>query len=190
MNLDLLREEIGKVIPVIDIQFRDLAKMLNVVRLDKGQIWEKKDKVSLNMAFVNEGILRQYAQKEGDEFIENFYLKGDFLGNYRSYHSQTVSNWSIQAIEKCELLTIPFERLDCLIGLSRNLELFSRHLGNKKLFELERKYARLLCDSPEERYVWLLKTQPYLLKKIPQYYLAQYLGVKPETLSRIKKRFV
>ncbi|MEM8847437.1 MAG: Crp/Fnr family transcriptional regulator [Bacteroidota bacterium] len=190
MNLDLIREEIGKVIPVIDGQFRDFAKMLKVVRLDKGQIWERKDKVSLNMAFVNKGTLRQYVQKEGDEFIEQFYLRGDFLGNYRSYHLQTVSSSYIQAIEKCELLTIPFERLDCLMGLSRNIEEFSRHLGNKKLFELEHKYSRLLCDSPEERYVWLLKTQPYLLKKIPQYYIAQYLGVKPETLSRIKKRFV
>ena len=188
MNLKLIRKEIGKVLPIAEDQFTDFAKMLTVVRLEKGALWEREGKMAAHLGFVNTGILRKYVQKDGDEFIEHFYASGDFLGNYESFKQNVHLSSSVEVVVACELLTLPFERLDCLMSLSKNIDLLARHVQQKKIFELNHRYAKLLCDSPEERYQWLMVKHPDLIKKVPQYYIAQYLGVTPETLSRIKKR--
>ena len=83
---------------------------------------------------------------------------------------------------------MPYERLQCLIGFSKNLEQFSNHWQTQKYTELDQMYVRLLAQTPEQRYKWLLSHKPEIINQVPQYYIAQYLGIKPETLSRIKKR--
>ncbi|MEM8509634.1 MAG: Crp/Fnr family transcriptional regulator [Bacteroidota bacterium] len=188
MNLKLIRKEIEKVLPIVEDQFADFAKMLSVVRLDKGAHWEKEGKIAAHLGFVNTGILRKYVQKEGNEFIERFYVSGDFLGDYESFKFNSFSSSNVEVVAACELLTLPFERLDCLMGLSKNIDLLAQYVKHKKMQELNRRYTSLLRDSPEERYQGLLVKNPDLIKNVPQYYIAQYLGVTPETLSRIKKR--
>ena len=188
MNLDPICKEIKKVIPLTENIFREFGKMLTVVHLEKGQVWEHEGKLASHLAFVNNGILRKYMQKNGNEFIEDFFINGDFIGNYQSYKLNEVSKSCTQALEKCELLTLSFERLEYLIDLSKNIGTFSNHIRTKRMFELSDRYSSMLSETPEERYRWLISNKPDLVKKIPQYYIAQYLGVTPETLSRIKKK--
>ncbi|MEM8764534.1 MAG: Crp/Fnr family transcriptional regulator [Bacteroidota bacterium] len=188
MQLDLIKKELRKVISLDDEMFQDFSKLFRTIRLKKGEFWIKDGRRANYIGFVNSGILRQYVQQEGEEFIQNFYLTGDFMGLLARLTAERNKTLRIQAIEVCELLVMPYERLKCLIGFSKNLEQFSTHWQAQRYSELDQMYFRLLAHTPEQRYKWLLSHKPEIINQVPQYYIAQYLGIKPETLSRIKKR--
>jgi len=138
--------------------------------------------------FINQGILRQYHLKDGNEFTEDFFSENDFVGNYISYLKKSLSTSNIQALEDCELFVITFDDLQKTYNEIPTVDRFGRLIAEKKLIEFHDKTTSLLMDSPEERYYKLLEEKPDLHSRIKQYYIAQYLGIQPESLSRIRKR--
>lgn len=187
-NLELIKKALHRYMPVLDHLFEEFAQMFEMVRLEKGQLWERAGKVPTYLAFVNKGVFRQYLEMDGEAFIEQFFAQGQFMGNYLGYQEQKGSRYHVQALTSCELLALRFEKMQCMIELSKQMQQFSNHYQNEKFSTIDGLYSRLLTNSAEQRYKWLVTNRPELLKQIPQYYIAQYLGVKPETLSRIKKR--
>lgn len=188
MNLERIITEIKKIVPFQQEEFDVFAQQLSVKQLKKNEVWEEMGKVSECMGFVNMGMLRQYYIKEGDEFTDCFYAEGEFVGNYISYLSQEPSTTMTVAMEPCELLIIHFAELEKLYKDIPAVEQFSKIVGEQKLFELNKRNSSLLMDSPEERYYKLIEQRPDLHKRVPQYLIAQYLGIRPESLSRIRKR--
>lgn len=140
------------------------------------------------MGFVNQGMLRQYYLKEGQEFTDCFFAEEDFIGNYISYFSKEVSSTFTVAMEPCELIVIPFEQLQKLSTEIPTIEAFSKIIGDQKLMEMHKRNSSLLMDTPEERYDALLSNKADLHNRVPQYIITQYLGIRPESLSRIRKR--
>lgn len=190
MNLSNIRNQIGKHIRFNEDDFIAFSKHLKMVSLKKNQIWEKANTVSKTMGFVNKGVLRQYYIKNDNEYTDNFFIENEFIGNYISHLSNESSQTYTSAIEPCELLVIPFTKLEELYLTLPIVAEFSKNIGDQKLFELNRKNSSFLMDSPEERYYYLMDQKPELLNRVPQYLIAQYLGIKPESLSRIKKRHI
>ena len=188
MNLKPIIEEIKKVVPFKLAEFELFAKKLKSVSLEKGEEWEKTGVTSKHMGFVNFGALRQYYFKNGNEFTDCFYFEKAFIGNHISYLSKEPSKTTTVAIEPCELLVLPFKELEALYSKLPVVEEFSKRIGEQKLFELKERNASLLMDSPEERYYKLMAQQPLLHERVPLYMIAQYLGIRPESLSRIRRR--
>jgi len=188
VNLDLIKEKIKKVIHFKSQEFDLFAQEVKVVQIAKNETWEAMDRVARHMAFVNQGILREYRVKDDEEFIQQFYAEGDFMGNYVSYQSSIPSETATVAIEPCEILQIPFKTLENLYTQVPAIQHFSEHIGQLKLQQIHQRASSLLTQTPEERYLQLLQNQPKLLQRIPQYFVAQYLGITPISLSRIRKR--
>jgi len=180
--------EIRKRVHFVQEEFDQFADGLAVVELRPHEIWEAEGKVAQKMGFVNRGLLRQFAVKDGKEYTDLFFSENEFIGNYISYLQQEPVTAICQALEPCELLVIPFATLESMYAELPVVEEFSRIIGNEKLFQLEERRKSLLMSSPEERYQEVVRDHPGLLQRIPQYMLAQYLGIRPETLSRIRKR--
>ncbi len=190
MNTKLLFEAIKKFIPIKEAEFDLFLSHLKPQNLKKNEVWEHPGVISRNMGFVNKGILRQYGIKDGNEFTSAFFMEGDFIGNYISYQNQRPSILITEAIEGCELLTIPFEKFEALQEIIPNTQKVSKLVGDQKLFDMQERNTSLLMNSPEERYKKILEERPELLQRVPQYQIAQYLGIRPESLSRIRKRFL
>lgn len=188
MNLDLIKSEIRKVLPLVEEEFNLFVRKLEVLTLKKNEIWESEERIAHQMGFVNQGVLRTYYLKDGVEFIQQFHKEGDFIGNYISYQNQTPSQTSTIAIETCEILQIPFVELEKLVQQVSSIQQFSEHISQRKLQQIHQRAASLLTQTPKERYQELLQTQPDLLRRLPQYYIAQYLGITPISLSRIRRR--
>ncbi|MEN0048926.1 MAG: hypothetical protein AAF806_17815, partial [Bacteroidota bacterium] len=91
MNLDLIRSEIKKVVPLVEAEFELFTQKLKPVFLKKNEIWEAEERIAQQIGFVNKGLLRAYYLKDGAEFIQQFHLEGDFMGNYLSYQNQSFS---------------------------------------------------------------------------------------------------
>lgn len=188
MNFDHMIGELKKVIAFEWEEFAPYTERCTELKLKKNEVWEKEGRVSSNMGFVNSGVLRQYYVKDGSEFTDCFHMENDFIGNYISYLSNEPSVVTTVALEPCELLVIPFSELQKFEKAIPNAAKFSKTIGDKKLFELNRRSASLLMDTPEERYYKFLEEKPDLFNRVPQYLIAQYLGIRPESLSRIRKR--
>ncbi|HAS45744.1 MAG TPA: hypothetical protein DCS93_35000 [Microscillaceae bacterium] len=188
MNLELIKEAIKKVVHFKPQEFDLFAQQVKLVQLAKNETWEARGRVAHHMAFVNQGILREYRVKDEEEFIQQFYVEGDFMGNYLSYQSNTPSETATVAIEPCEILQLPFKTLESLYTQVPAIQQFSEHIGQFKLQQIHQRASALLTQTPKERYLQLLQNQPELLQRVPQYLIAQYLGITPISLSRIRKR--
>lgn len=95
---------------------------------------------------------------------------------------------AIQALSDCELLVIAFADLQQLYEEVPAVERFARIIAEQKLIELHERTAGFLLDSAEERYAKLLQQKPNIHARVPLYLIAQYLGIKAESLSRIRRR--
>ena len=188
MNFDAIITAINKLIPVNQADFDKFAQKLTVRQLKKNEIWEHEGKISRHMGFVNSGLLRQYSLKDGNEFTTDFFMENEFIGNYISYQTQKPSLSITEAIEPCELLTIPFHDFASFHDSIPATKETAKIVGDQKLLLLYEKNTSLLMDTPEERYYKLLEQKPDLINRVPQYLIAQYLGIRPESLSRIRKR--
>jgi len=175
--------------PIDETQFEQVASHFQTIQLKKQELWEKEGRISEWMGFVNKGLLRQYILKDGQEFTSEFSWEGDFIGNHLSFQTQTPASSNTQALEPCELLIMPFsvfmQFYQSIPATKQTAEL----IGLQKLQAMASRNSSLLIDTPEERYTKLLQDKPELLNRVPQYLIAQYLGIRPESLSRIRKRF-
>lgn len=188
MNLEYLITEVKKMVNMKVEDFEVVASHFDEVILKKNEIWEKEGRISEFMGFVNKGILRQYIIKDGLEYTTNFFMEHEFVGNYISYQTQTPSSMITEAIEPCELIVVPFSKFESFYETFPDTRKAADFIGDQKLLDIQKRNSALLINTPEERYEMLLDQKPQLLNKVPQYLIAQYLGIRPESLSRIRKR--
>lgn len=188
MPFEKITNFIKQFVEVREEDFELYAKMLSVISLKKGDVWEPADAVGKNMGFINKGILRQYYLKDGEEFTELFFSENDFFGNFISYLKQKPTHLMIEALEPCEIVAMSFDNMQLLYQKIPTAERFGRLVAEQKLIELHNKTSSFLMESPEERYLKLIEEKPEIIQRVKQYYIAQYLGIRPESLSRIRKR--
>lgn len=188
MNTSLFAKEIKKLIDFDSGEFLAFASKMESVHLKKHDNWEAMGAVPTFAGFINKGLVRSYHLKDGNEFIHQFYQEGEFIGDYISYQNQIGSDSILSAVEDCEILRIPFHKLQQLSEQIPDVKRFSIYIGKRKEKQLFDRATSLLTNTPEERYKKLLLDRPDLIQRIPQYYLAQYIGVTPISLSRIRKR--
>src|SRR5688500_12439497 len=168
---------------------KDIVRSLFVdVSFGKGDMFLRESDVCNNLGFVSKGVFRYYIQQEGEDKTYNFASEGDFICNYESFIRQVPSAKHIQAIEKATVLSISMDNLGRFYSEIKEGNLFGRiHIENVYA-ETVRQLISQYTEIPELRYLKFLKQFPDLSQRLPQYYIASYVGVKPQSLSRIRKR--
>lgn len=165
-----------------------LEAQLTVRMLKKNDHFLREGDPSTHVAFVQEGHLRGYYVKDGTEFTSNFYFAPTLAGDYYSYARRVRNQINIQALADVRLLLLPtaaFERLaEAHNRINTLLRVFLGHLYN---FSHQRQLS-FIYDTPEQRYLNLFRERPKVVALIPQHYIASYLGIQPQSLSRIRRR--
>ena len=116
------------------------------------------------------------------------YTTGQFICAGESYTFNTPATENYQVIEQTEIFILTKRKIEKLLKQVPKMEIFARVAIENELITCQKLIACFITKSPEERYLDLLNTQSELFQQVPQQYIASYLGVSPETLSRIKKR--
>lgn len=157
-------------------------------KIPAGEYLLKQGKTCKQIAFINSGLFRLYYFKDGNEITNCFCKEGTITCSYGSLITQQPSEIAIQAIEDSQITTISYEALQKLYSRDPFWQQVGR-LAAENEFITSEYHNRFLNDlSATERYLQILEKDKNLLQRVPLNYLASYLQVAPETLSRIRKK--
>jgi len=144
--------------------------------------------VCKQIGFVVTGFMRLYYLADGADVTKSFNFENTFCGSYASFITGQHARFNVVAMEPSVLLTFNQKDLFALYDRYPNIQKLGRMSIESRFIKIEQREASLLLDTPEQRYLDVLKNEPHLLQRVPLKFLASYLGVTAETLSRIRSR--
>jgi len=157
-----------------------------IITVDRNEFIKVKGNINTNAYYIESGSLRVFVLDENEEQIIRFGYKNNLIVSLDSFLTGKPSSFYIQAIKKTVLKVITKEQIDDFLKNETNRVLWIKIFENLVLQQLEREID-ILTNSPKERYKRVLKRSPQLFQEIPNKYIANYLRMSPETLSRLKK---
>ena len=186
----LLRRYVGQFITVTDEEWRLHEAALRRRNLKKGEWLLKKGDVCQHVSFINYGCFRIYNIVKGEELTTDFSFEGNYITDYSSFLTQKPSAAYIIAQEDAEVMELHYNDMQVLYEKIPSWQKYGRLITEFIYTKVVERAQSLLFDSPEELYIRLMKERPKVIENIPQRYIASYLGIQPESLSRIRKRMM
>ncbi len=165
-----------------------IAENMCIKTFKKGDFLLKKGQISIDTYFIMEGCVREYLVIDGEEKTTNFFTEEQWVISLNNFGSISPSEINLVCVEDTTVSVGNELQAQEMFRMFPRFETISRAIVEADFAEQKKQLTSYLTDSPERRYLKLLKTRPNLFQKIPQYQIASYIGVKPESLSRIRKR--
>ena len=138
---------------------------------------------------VNKGCFRRYVtDHHGKEVIINFAVEDWWIGDLESFNNQQPTEYNVQALEDSEVLCISRMNHLTLCETMPAYKTFHDEKTKRSHYATLKRLSTAQSGTPEERYLFLLEQQSYLFQRIPLHYIASYLSIEPESLSRLRKR--
>jgi len=186
---ELYFKNFNKKIPLTDQEREQIKSFLGVKKIRKKQYLLQEGDVCKNIAFVEKGALRAYTvNNDGVEHIMQFALEGWYISDLYSFLTGEVATYNIDAIEDAELVLISRSAHDELLKKYPKYETFTRELITGAYVALQKRLNSIISKSLEDRYEAFISLYPDIAKRVPQHMIASYMGLTPETLSRVRRR--
>lgn len=179
-----------RIMPLSQAEIEAIVETTHIQFYPKGTILLQEGQISAEVYFVLEGCVRQYYMVEGDEKTNNFFTEGQWVISINSFQEMQPATHFMACCTDTYLVVGNREKEEDLYKRFPKLETVSRVVMQKVFAEQQQIMEDFLTNTPEQRYLKLLETRADLLQTIPQYQIASYIGVKPESLSRIRKRLL
>lgn len=167
-----------------------LMQNLNVTFFKKDTHLVKPGDVVTKCYFVLEGCLRKYNLHDGVEQTIDFYTEHQAAVLFTSYYNQAVAESYLVCLEDSIVLVGDMDSENYLFEKIPALQKITRVMVEQDFGKVQDTLAKFIASTPEERYQTLLRERPELMQRVPQHQVASYLGVTPESLSRIRKRIL
>jgi CRP-like cAMP-binding protein len=182
---------VNEKVSLTDEEQQTIKTFFSPKKLRKKQYLLQEGDVCKYMAFVEKGILRSYnVDDKGYEHMIQFAWEGWWISDTYSFLSGEPAAYNIDAIEDAELLLISLSHFEEMMLKVPKMERYFRILFQNNIISKERRLLSSITYSAEEKYLKLSETNPELIQRIPQNLIASYLGITPETLSRIRKHLL
>ena len=167
-----------------------LNQLIPITTYPKGTVSLEAGKALNVCYFILEELVRQYYMVDGEELTTSFYWEEQPITSSDGFMYNKLSDSYLCCMEDCTMASANFELESDLYAKYPKFEILSRILAEKILNENQNSFSRFKLQSPMERYQTLLREKPDLVQRVPQYQLASFLGIKPETRSRIRRRMM
>jgi CRP/FNR family transcriptional regulator, anaerobic regulatory protein len=162
--------------------------ILTVKQLKKKEYLLREGQICDKIFFINSGCMRLFYTVEGEENTIQFFFSDAWYTDYTSFLTGQASIENMRALETCELVFFRKTDLYALYNTHPVFERVGRIFAENAVLSYSRLNQMLTNEEPEARYLKLLDERPEWVARIPQHYIASYLGIKPESLSRIRRR--
>jgi CRP-like cAMP-binding protein len=190
-QINTFRKQLRKYVIFTDAEWDIFAQYLDYATYKKKQNFLVAGKVCDYYGFILKGSVRYYYIKDGVELTGYFSYENEFIGSYKSFLSGTPALNNIQALELSEIILVSKKNMNLMLAnpkISCKVEHMGRLMAEYIVTCYEDRTNSFITHTPEERYLKLLETGKEILQKVPQHYIANYLGITAVSLSRIRNR--
>lgn len=171
-----------KDLQILSQYFKPISYEKDTILLDIGEINDK-------LYFVEEGVLQEFSYQEEEQTNTHWLMpEGSFVYSTVSFINEVPTEMGIRAIEKVKLLYITKQDLQIIYDKVPQMERVGRLVTEQTLTEYEKFLLLIRYRSSEEKLAWFEETFPTLVNRVPQKYIASYLNIRPETLSRVRSK--
>ncbi|MBC6112632.1 Crp/Fnr family transcriptional regulator [Pedobacter sp. CCM 8938] len=191
-DLDAFKKACLRILPSLQpADFDLIMPYLHRRYYDKGDLILSANEVCEKIFFLNTGFVRMYyLDDNGNQINYRFTESGNFFVDFQSFLTKKPSRFYWEAMQKIEVITIVDQAVQEIYLASNTWNNFGRLMAEQVYLQLNERVEMLLFMQPEARYLQMLSKYPNITNQLPQLHIASYLGIKPETLSRIRKRIV
>lgn len=187
---------ISKSVPITAEDKRAIQEIFTFVQLEKGEHFIEETDPPGKVGFLIQGLMRVYFRVGKREVTYQFMAENALCTSLRTasmqrdHEDRGDKNDAMQALEPCKILVTDMEKLTALANQSKNFERFLSLSLAIRYSEMTERIRSFCIQRASERYERLLRQQPELIQRVPQYYIASYLGITPESLSRLRKNMM
>ena len=187
---EMLRKHFNKYITLTNEEFEQCLNYFQLRKFRKHQYILQEGDVSRYENYILKGCTRSYEiDEKGQEHIVQFGIEDWWVGDLYSFFTKMPSQLNIDCVEDCEVLQVSASNHDKMLGQIPKLERHFRKLITAAyVASIERLYAAM-SKSASDRYLEFIKKYPHIEQRVPNHYIASYLGVKPQSLSRIRRQY-
>lgn len=185
-----LIEAIKKYVSLTDIDISVIEKLFVMNELKARDCLMKTGEICKDFAFVEKGLLRHFICNEDKEETFYFSAENDFVCDFESFMNRVPSKKTIVALEDTTIYSLSYEKMQKFFSEVTTGERFGRLLIEEVFSKAIRYIISIHTDTAEQRYLNFLTSYKHIHQRIPQYYIASFVGVTPQSLSRIKRRLV
>lgn len=187
---EIMRDCVDNCIPLANPEKEAIEELVIIKTFKKGSLILREGQISTNCYSIIQGCIRQYYLIDGEERTTFFYTEGETIFAQRGNNQGKPAKHYLSCVEDTTITIMTQESENELFRRFPRFERLSRLALEEELGNYQEMLAAFMTSSPQERYLNLLENRPELLDRVPHYMLASYLGVKPESLSRIRKRIM
>ena len=186
--MEKIRQYFEKRIRLSENDWQLFSSKLFKEEFPKKHIVLKVGQVENHLLFIENGNIRYYIPKEDRDLTFAFAFENDFTSGYDSFLTRNPSIYNIGALTNITLWRLTFNDLQEIYSQTATGNTIGRYAGEELFLKKSKREISLLNETAEKRYLNLFTEQPHLIKKIPLKYIASYIGIASQSLSRIRKR--
>lgn len=182
-------EKVGSIVKLTEREELIIDQLFSREEVKAGDYLLKMGEVCNKTWLIEKGIIQFNIVEDGEYRTFVFRGEGEFTSDMDSFINKSVSQKNIIALEECVLHSITYEQMQTLFATVSQGERFGRLLAERAFVSVVNHFISFYTKTPEERYLSIINSKLNLLQRVPQYLIASYLGIKPQSLSRIRRRF-
>jgi CRP-like cAMP-binding protein len=186
--IDSLLSNIQSLVNISEEEKEIISSLFKERTYQKGEFFLADGQICKHVGFIARGLMKYYINHDGEEKTYAFSKENQYVSNYESFLPQRPSSKIIQALEDSHVFVISYNDLQILYAKVRGGERYGRIAVEAVFLQMLIDINSFYTETPEVRYEGFLKNHPDLQQRISQYHIASFVGVKPQSLSRIRKR--
>lgn len=186
--MEKLRRKLEEKVTISESEWEFIASRLEVKTYKKKEFLIKSNTIENKIHFILEGVFRMFIDLPEKDITVDFGFPNNFISSYSSFLTQNPSVSCIQSLTKSKVIYITREDLDEIYKQTKVGESIGRVFAEEFFRYKSKRELSFLIESPTDRYLNLVKEQQQLIQEIPQKYLASYIGITPQALSRIRAK--
>jgi len=172
----------------MNISLDDYRHLFKEMEIPARTILLREGEISRKGYFIQKGCLRLWFNNNGNEITFQFFFEGEAVSSVESFRSGKPSLFNIETIEASKVLVITKKNFDIMLNEIPGYKDYLQDILAQRLAHYSQLFLSRIRDNPRQRYLDLLKHYPHIVQRVPQQYIASYLGITPVSLSRIRNK--